>query len=122
MPREIAAFGTSWGKGAAAGLASLAKPRPQANPGFIGDLYHSHVTWGIGSRRFKFLFGSVIQIGKYVGGEELDMSYIPKIIMTAEHRQAIYGGKMLTFGHRQKFGNDPEKHVDSSAATLVATG
>ena len=29
--------------------------------------------------------------------------------MTAEHRQALYGGKMFTFGHRQKFGNDPEK-------------
>jgi acetyl esterase/lipase len=44
---------------------------------------------------------------------------IPKIIMTAEHRQAIYGGKMFTFGHRQKFGNDPEKHVDFSAVTHV---
>jgi acetyl esterase/lipase len=45
---------------------------------------------------------------------------IPKIIMTAEHRQALYGGKMFTFGHRQKFGNDPEKHVDFSAVTHVA--
>lgn len=44
---------------------------------------------------------------------------IPKIIMTAEHRQALYGGKMFTFGHRQKFGNDPEKHVDFSAVTHV---
>ncbi len=32
--------------------------------------------------------------------------------MTAEHRQALYGGKMFTFSYRQKFGNDPEKHVD----------
>ena len=47
---------------------------------------------------------------------------IPKIIMMAEHRQAIYGGKMPTFGHRQKFGNDPEKHVDFSAVTHVAKG
>jgi arylformamidase len=47
---------------------------------------------------------------------------IPKIIMTAEHRQALYGGKMFTFGHRQKFGNDPEKHVDFSAVTHVARG
>src|SRR5262249_59320177 len=45
---------------------------------------------------------------------------IPKIIMTAEFRQALYGGTMLTFGHRQKFGNDPEKHVDFSAVTHVA--
>lgn len=52
-----------------------------------------------------------------VDGDTYD---IPKIIMTAEHRQAVYGGKMFTFGHRQKFGNDPEKHVDFSAVTHVA--
>lgn len=52
-----------------------------------------------------------------VDGDTYD---IPKIIMTAEHRQAIYGGKMFTNGHRQKFGNDPEKHVDFSAVTHVA--
>ncbi len=54
-----------------------------------------------------------------VDGDTYD---IPKIIMTAEHRQALYGGKMFTFGHRQKFGNDPEKHVDFSAVTHVAPG
>jgi acetyl esterase/lipase len=52
-----------------------------------------------------------------VDGDTYD---IPKIIMTAEHRQALYGGKMFTFGHRQKFGNDTEKHVDFSAVTHVA--
>ncbi len=52
-----------------------------------------------------------------VDGDTYDIS---KIIMTAEHRQALYGGKMFTFGHRQKFGNDPEKHVDFSAVTHVA--
>ncbi len=52
-----------------------------------------------------------------VDGDTYD---IPKIIMTAEHRQALYGGPMFTFGHRQKFGNDPEKHVDFSAVTHVA--
>lgn len=52
-----------------------------------------------------------------VDGDTYD---IPKIIMTAEHRQALYGGRMYTFGHRQKFGNDPEKHVDFSAVTHVA--
>jgi acetyl esterase/lipase len=52
-----------------------------------------------------------------VDGDTYD---IPKIIMTAEHRQALYGGKMFTFGHRQKFGNNPEKHVDFSAVTHVA--
>ena len=54
-----------------------------------------------------------------VDGDTYD---IPKIIMTAEHRQAVYGGKMPTFGHRQKFGNDPEKHIDFSAVTHVAKG
>jgi arylformamidase len=54
-----------------------------------------------------------------VDGDTYD---IPKIIMTAEHRQTLYGGKMFTFGHRQKFGNDPEKHIDFSAVTHVAKG
>jgi len=54
-----------------------------------------------------------------VDGDTYD---IPRMILTAEHRQALYGGKMFTFGHRQKFGNDPEKHVDLSAVTHVAKG
>jgi acetyl esterase/lipase len=54
-----------------------------------------------------------------VDGDTYD---IPKVIMTAEHRQVLYGGKMITFGHRQKFGNDPLKHVDYSAVTHVAKG
>ena len=54
-----------------------------------------------------------------VDGDTYD---IPKIISTAEHRQTLYGGKMYSFGHRQKFGNDPEKHVDFSAVTHVAKG
>jgi acetyl esterase/lipase len=54
-----------------------------------------------------------------VDGDTYD---IPKIIMTAELRQTLYGGKMFTFGHRQKFGNDPQKHVDFSAVTHVAKG
>ncbi len=54
-----------------------------------------------------------------VDGDTYD---IPKIIMTTELRQALYGEKMPTFGHRQKFGNDPEKHVDLSAVTHVAKG
>lgn len=61
---------------------------------------------------FKALKGCVP-----VDGDTYD---IPKIIMTAEFRQTLYGGKMFTFGHRQKFGNDPEKHIDFSAVTHVA--
>jgi arylformamidase len=52
-----------------------------------------------------------------VDGDTYD---IPKTIMAAEHRQALYGEKMFTFGHRQKFGNDPQKHIDLSAVTHVA--
>lgn len=52
-----------------------------------------------------------------VDGDTYD---IPKIIMTAEHRQMIYGDSLPTFGHRQKFGNDPLKHVEFSAVTHVA--
>ncbi len=52
-----------------------------------------------------------------VDGDTYD---IPKIIMTAEFRQTLYGGKMFNFGHRQKFGNDPEKHVEFSAVTHIA--
>lgn len=52
-----------------------------------------------------------------VDGDTYD---IPKIIMTAEFRQTLYGGKMFGFGHRHKFGNDPDKHVDFSAVTHVA--
>lgn len=54
-----------------------------------------------------------------VDGDTYD---IPRIIMTAELRQMLYGGKLFTFGHRQKFGNDPEKHVDFSPVTHVAKG
>lgn len=54
-----------------------------------------------------------------VDGDTYD---IPKIIATAELRQMLYGGKMFTFGHRQKFGNDPEKHVKLSAVTHIEKG
>lgn len=52
-----------------------------------------------------------------VDGDTYD---IPKIIMTAELRQMIYGRPLPTFGHRQKFGNDPGKHVDFSTVTHIA--
>jgi acetyl esterase/lipase len=52
-----------------------------------------------------------------VDGDTYD---IPKIIMTAELRQMIYGGDQPTFGHRQKFGNDPRKHVEFSTVTHIA--
>jgi acetyl esterase/lipase len=52
-----------------------------------------------------------------------DTYWIPAIIATAELRAHLYGtpqpGKS---GHRAKFGNDPEKHLDFSAVTHVAKG
>jgi acetyl esterase/lipase len=52
-----------------------------------------------------------------------DTYYLPAIITLAEIRAFMHGlpqpGKN---GHRVKFGNDPEKHVDFSAVTHVAKG
>lgn len=52
-----------------------------------------------------------------------DTYYLPGIITVAEIRAFMHGlpqpGK---FGHRVKFGNDPEKHLDFSAVTHVAKG
>ncbi len=52
-----------------------------------------------------------------VDGDTYD---IPKIITTAELREQLYGRPLPGFGHRQKFGDDPKKHVDFSAVTHIA--
>ncbi|MBX3423132.1 MAG: alpha/beta hydrolase [Pirellulaceae bacterium] len=54
-----------------------------------------------------------------IDGDTFDL---PPIIMTAEFRALVYGQPQPTFGHRQKFGNDPQKHVDFSAVTHIARG
>jgi arylformamidase len=54
-----------------------------------------------------------------VDGDTYD---IPAIIAMAELRQALHHLPQPTFGHRVKFGSDPEKHVDFSAVTHVAKG
>lgn len=54
-----------------------------------------------------------------VDGDTFDL---PPIIATAEMRAMLYGQPLPTFGHRQKFGNDPRKHVDFSAVTHVRSG
>lgn len=52
-----------------------------------------------------------------------DTYYLPGIIAVAEIRAYTHGlpqpGKS---GHRVKFGNDPEKHLDFSAVTHIAKG
>ncbi len=52
-----------------------------------------------------------------VDGDTYD---IPAIIETAETRWKVHGLPRAKFGHREKFGNDPEKHRDFSAVTHVA--
>ena len=54
-----------------------------------------------------------------VDGDTYDL---PAIIMTAEIRQTVHGLPLPRFGHRVKFGNDPQKHIDFSAVTHVANG
>jgi acetyl esterase/lipase len=54
-----------------------------------------------------------------VDGDTYD---VPAIIETAETRRRVHGLPQATFGHREKFGNDPAKHRDFSAITHVGKG
>ncbi len=54
-----------------------------------------------------------------VDGDTYD---VPAIIETAETRRRVHHQPQATLGHREKFGNSPEKHLDYSAVTHVAKG
>ena len=54
--------------------------------------------------------------GKYA---LLEIVEVPAIIETAEARNRVHGLPQPKFGHREKFGNDLEKHRDFSAVTHV---
>jgi acetyl esterase/lipase len=54
-----------------------------------------------------------------VDGDTYD---VPAIIETAETRRRAHGLPQATYGHREKFGNDPAKHRGLSAVTHVASG
>jgi arylformamidase len=54
-----------------------------------------------------------------VDGDTYD---VPAIIETAETRRRVHGQPQAKFGHREKFGNTPERHKDYSAVTHVAKG
>jgi len=54
-----------------------------------------------------------------VDGDTFDL---PAIIETAETRRRVHGLPQAKFGHREKFGNDPQKHRDFSAVTHAAPG
>ena len=51
---------------------------------------------------------------------DADTFDIPAIIETAETRARVHHLPLPTYGHRQKFGNDPARHLDFSAVTHVA--
>lgn len=51
---------------------------------------------------------------------DADTFDIPAIIEVAETRARVHQLPLPTFGHRQKFGNDPAKHRDFSPVTHVA--
>ena len=52
-----------------------------------------------------------------VDGDTYD---VPAIIETAETRRKVHGQPAPKAGHREKFGNDPAKHLDFSAVTHIA--
>src|SRR5215217_8135140 len=51
---------------------------------------------------------------------DADTFDIPAIIEIAETRARVHHLPLPTYGHRQKFGNDPANHRDFSAVTHVA--
>ncbi|MCU0703348.1 MAG: alpha/beta hydrolase [Fimbriiglobus sp.] len=63
---------------------------------------------------FDFIKGCVP-----VDGDTYD---VPAIIATAEARWAAHGLPKAKYGHREKFGNDQEKHKDFSAVTHAVKG
>lgn len=62
---------------------------------------------------------SILQGCVPVDGDTYD---VPAIIETGETRRRVHGQPPAKFGHREKFGNDPQKHRDFSAVTHVAKG
>ena len=54
-----------------------------------------------------------------VDGDTYD---VPAIIETAETRRRVHHQPQAKFGHREKFGIDPAKHLHYSAVTHVAKG
>jgi len=53
---------------------------------------------------------------------DADTFDIPAMIEVAETRARVHGLPMPTYGHRQKFGNDPALHKDFSTVNHVARG
>ena len=54
-----------------------------------------------------------------IDGDTYDL---PAIIMTVESGLTFHGLPLPEYGHRVKFGNDPQKHIEFSAVTHVEKG
>lgn len=72
--------------------------------------------------RFLKAEGLSLDIIKGCAPVDGDTYDVPAIIATAEARWKAHDLPKAKFGHREKFGNDPEKHKDFSAVTHVAKG
>ncbi len=70
--------------------------------------------------RFAKAEGFSLTIIKGCVPVDADTFDIPAIIEVAETRARAHQLPLPTYGHRQKFGNDPAKHRDFSAVTHVA--
>ncbi len=70
----------------------------------------------------RYLEGKGLDLSRIKGCVPVDADTfdIPAIIEMAETRARVHHLPMPTFGHRQKFGDSPEKHRDFSAVTHVA--
>jgi acetyl esterase/lipase len=72
--------------------------------------------------RYAHAHGYALTMIKGCVPVDADTFDIPAIIEMAETRARMHHLPMPTFGHRQKFGNDPAKHLDFSPVTHVAKG
>jgi arylformamidase len=70
--------------------------------------------------RFAKAEGFALTIIKGCVPVDADTFDIPAIIEMAETRARVHHLPLPTYGHRQKFGNDPAKHREFSAVTHVA--
>jgi acetyl esterase/lipase len=70
--------------------------------------------------RYAKAEGFSLTIIKGCAPVDADTFDIPAIIEVAETRARAHQLPLPTYGHRQKFGNDPAKHRDFSAVTHVA--
>jgi arylformamidase len=72
----------------------------------------------------RYLRSEGVTLGDLIGCVPVDGDTydIPAIIETAETRWRVHGMPPAKFGHREKFGNDPEKFKAFSAVTHVSKG